>query len=79
MSRYKLCTKALYTDGIVEAGNSRGEEFGEERLGALLQETAHLTPKETVDRIIATVQQWSVSQGDDLTVIVCNYTASGGG
>ena len=66
----------LYTDGILEAVNSRDEEFGEERLGALLQATADLTPKETADRIIATVQQWSVSQGDDLTVLVCDYTAS---
>ena len=66
----------LYTDGILEAVNSRDEEFGEERLGALLQATADLTPKETADRIIATVQQWSVSQDDDLTVLVCDYTAS---
>ncbi len=68
----------LYTDGILEAVNSRDEEFGEERLGALLQATADLTPTETADRIIATVQQWSVSQSDDLTVLVCNYTASRG-
>lgn len=69
----------LYTDGILEAVNSRDEEFGEERLGALLQATADLTPTETADRIIFTVQQWSVSQGDDLTVLVCDYTASLGG
>jgi sigma-B regulation protein RsbU (phosphoserine phosphatase) len=68
----------LYTDGILEAVNSRDEEFGEERLGALLQATAGLTPTEAADRIIATVQQWSVSQGDDLTVLVCDYTASRG-
>lgn len=66
----------LYTDGILEAANSLDEEFGEERLGALLQATADLTTEETADRIIATVQEWSVSQGDDLTVLVCDYTAS---
>ncbi len=66
----------LYTDGIVEAANSREVEFGEERLGALLRATADLTPAETADRIIATVQQWSVSQGDDLTVLVCDCNAS---
>ena len=66
----------LYTDGVLEATNSHDEEFGEERLGTLLQATANLTPTETADRIIATVQQWSVSQGDDLTVLVCDYTAS---
>lgn len=68
----------LYTDGILEAVNSRDKEFGEERLRALLQATADLTATETADRIIATVQQWSVSQGDDLTVLVCDYTASRG-
>ncbi len=68
----------LYTDGILEAANSGHEEFGEGRLVALLQTTADLIPTETADRIIATVQQWSVSQGDDLTVLVCDYTASGG-
>ncbi len=68
----------LYTDGILEAANVRDEEFGEERLGALLQATADLTPAETTDRIIAAVQQWSVSQGDDLTVVICDYTASDG-
>ncbi len=65
----------LYTDGILEAVNSLDEEFGEERLGALLKATADLTSTETADRIIATVQQWSVSQGDDLTVLICDYTA----
>lgn len=67
----------LYTDGIVEAVNSHDEDFGGNRLEALLQATAGLTPTETADRIIATVQQWSVSQGDDLTVLVCDYTAQG--
>jgi sigma-B regulation protein RsbU (phosphoserine phosphatase) len=63
----------LYTDGILEAANSREEEFGGERLGALLRATVDLTPAETAGQIAATVQQWAVSQGDDLTVIVCDY------
>jgi phosphoserine phosphatase RsbU/P len=66
----------LYTDGILEAANSREEEFGGERLSALLRATVALTPAETAGRITEAVQQWSVSQGDDLTVIVCDYIAS---
>jgi hypothetical protein len=27
-----------------------------------------------VDRILAAVQQWSATQDDDLTVLVCDYT-----
>ncbi len=65
----------LYTDGILEAVNARDEEFGEGRLSALLQATASLQPAETADRIISAVQQWSVSQSDDLTVLVCDYCA----
>jgi len=67
----------LYTDGVLEAVNALDEEFGEERLGALLRATAELTPTETADQIIAAVQKWSVSQNDDLTVLICDYNANG--
>lgn len=63
----------LYTDGLLEAVNTTDEEFGEERLVALLQETADLLPAEAADRIMAAVRQWAVSQGDDLTLLVCDY------
>lgn len=65
----------LYTDGILEAANSKDEEFGDQRLGALLQETANVSHTETADQIINTIQKWSVSQNDDLTVLVCDYIA----
>ena len=65
----------LYTDCILEAADSMEEDFGEQRLGALLQATASLTADETADRIIAAVQQWQVAQNDDLTVLVCDYRA----
>lgn len=64
----------LYTDGILEAANAADEEFGDYRLAALLQQTANLSHIETADRIITTIQQWAVSQNDDLTVLVCDYT-----
>jgi sigma-B regulation protein RsbU (phosphoserine phosphatase) len=67
----------LYTDGILEALNGRDEEFGEDRLDALLKTTVNLTSTETADQIIASVQQWSLSQSDDLTVVVCDYRAGG--
>ena len=63
----------LYTDGILEAANDREEEFGEERLCALLEATAGLSPAEATDRIIDAVQRWSPLQSDDLTVLVCVY------
>ena len=63
----------LYTDGIIEAANAGGEEFGYERVSHLLQASAKMAAEETADLIVNTVSGWSSSQNDDLTVIVCDY------
>jgi sigma-B regulation protein RsbU (phosphoserine phosphatase) len=63
----------LYTDGIIEAANAGGEEFGYERVGNLLQASAKMAAEEAADLIVNTVSRWSSSQSDDLTVIVCDY------
>ena len=63
----------LYTDGIIEAENAGGEEFGYERVGNLLQASAKMAAEEAADLIVDTVSGWSPSQSDDLTVIVCDY------
>jgi phosphoserine phosphatase RsbU/P len=63
----------LYTDGIIEAENAGGEEFGYERVGNLLQTSAKMAAEEAADLIVNTVSGWSPSQSDDLTVIVCDY------
>lgn len=56
---------AIWTDGVVEARNARGEAFGEERLHALLLSGA------TVDAIVEAVHGWRVrDDADDLTVIL---------
>jgi sigma-B regulation protein RsbU (phosphoserine phosphatase) len=64
----------LYTDGILEAANATGEEFGPHRLSALLKDGARLNPEAAADHIISSLQTWSKSQNDDLTVLVCDYT-----
>jgi phosphoserine phosphatase RsbU/P len=66
----------LYTDGILEASNAGREEFGKERLQALLRQCGSLSHNETADRIMSTVQGWAVTQEDDLTVLVCDYAPS---
>jgi sigma-B regulation protein RsbU (phosphoserine phosphatase) len=64
----------LYTDGLLEAADVHQEEFGWQRLHALVRETADLPQAEAADRIISSIQQWSVTQGDDLTLLLCDYT-----
>jgi len=63
----------LYTDGLLEAANTAGEEFGADRLHALLKESALLTPNAAADRIVSTLENWSRSQNDDLTLLLCDY------
>ena len=67
----------LYTDGIVEAMDASGKFFGQDALSDVLRQTSRLPPSEAADRIIASVGQWSKSQDDDLTVLVCEYVGSG--
>ena len=65
----------LYTDGLIEAANSVGDFFGRESLASALKETAAHPPAEAADRILASVQKWSASQEDDLTLIVCDFAS----
>jgi sigma-B regulation protein RsbU (phosphoserine phosphatase) len=67
----------LYTDGLLEARNGEGELFGEARLNSALLGTKGLTPDESVDKIIASVEQWATLQDDDLTVLICDYLGAG--
>jgi phosphoserine phosphatase RsbU/P len=64
----------LYTDGLLEASNVQDEEFGSERLHKLVRETADLPHLEAADRIITSIQDWSASQNDDLTLLLCDYS-----
>ena len=63
----------LYTDGLIEAANAKGDSFGQDALSALLRQTAELPPPAASDQIISSVRRWSALQDDDLTVLVCDY------
>ena len=65
----------LYTDGLLEAANRSGDFFGREGLHALFAKTAALPGPDAADRIVTAVRQWSATQDDDLTVVVCDYVA----
>jgi sigma-B regulation protein RsbU (phosphoserine phosphatase) len=63
----------LYTDGLIEAVDAKGDFFGQEALAEMLRKTRELPASGAADQIIAAVQKWAVSQDDDLTVLVCDY------
>lgn len=61
-----------YTDGVTEAFNVDGEEFGEERLEELLRSSSHMSADEVRDTVVRCVRDWCATapQHDDLTFIV---------
>jgi serine phosphatase RsbU (regulator of sigma subunit)/catechol 2,3-dioxygenase-like lactoylglutathione lyase family enzyme len=62
---------ALYTDGITEAFDGRGEEFGEERLIEVLQRKREMCSQDLLAAIVAEVRKHSPhEQNDDITLIV---------
>lgn len=62
----------LFSDGIVEAENAKGELFGEARLQQLIHTHGHLPPQEMNETIIRTVETFcqGVPQRDDVTLVV---------
>jgi serine phosphatase RsbU (regulator of sigma subunit) len=62
----------LYTDGIIEARNATGEEFGYDRFNAHLHGTLGGSPESFRHGLVETVQGFSGSEGfeDDVTILV---------
>jgi sigma-B regulation protein RsbU (phosphoserine phosphatase) len=60
-----------YTDGVPEALNAEGEEFGEERLKELLRESHDCGAEEILARISSRVRDWigAAEQHDDITIV----------
>ena len=61
-----------YTDGLSEARDPRGEEFGEARVRQAVVETALMPVDDMRDEIVRRVREWCADapQHDDLTFIV---------
>ena len=61
----------IYTDGVTEANDEKGSEFGETRLIKVAREHLELPPAELLTAIQKAVQDFSASeQSDDLTLVV---------
>jgi sigma-B regulation protein RsbU (phosphoserine phosphatase) len=68
----------LYTDGIVEARNSSGEEFGMDRLKGMVEESHALPAGRLADAVLDGVARWSEkisgpSQQDDITLLAIDF------
>jgi serine phosphatase RsbU (regulator of sigma subunit) len=65
---------ALYTDGVTEAGNERGEEFGQRCLIDALRQHRELSCQALLTAIVDEVQRFSSrEQHDDITAIVAKF------
>jgi len=68
-------TLALYTDGVTEASNDAGEEFGEQRLVQALRQP-HESCQGLLSAVLDEVRQFSSGeQRDDITLIVAKCRA----
>ena len=62
-------TLLLYTDGIIEARNIFGEEFGDNRLNTFLQNHHKQTAHELVNNLLQEIRQFSPRLQDDITLL----------
>ena len=67
----------IFTDGLSDAQNTAGEEFGEQRLVDYCKTIpAAIDAKGAADAVMQAVAEWSVGteQFDDTTVVVLDIT-----
>ena len=65
----------IFSDGVTEAFNAAGEDFGEDRLLACLEANRDREPSELLQKLLITVQEFTASaaQSDDVTALVLKY------
>ncbi|HZM95533.1 MAG TPA: SpoIIE family protein phosphatase [Vicinamibacterales bacterium] len=68
-----------FSDGITEARDLDGEEFGEERILACVDAHRELPPSALLQTLFEAVHDFSAggTQADDLTVLVLTYSGTG--
>lgn len=70
----------MYSDGVSEAMNSEGEQFGEERILQVVDKYADRGAQELFDVLHTAVADFvgGATQKDDLTLLVLGYQGDGG-
>ena len=66
----------IYSDGIPEARNGAGEQFGMARFQEILQKCSNLSLSRTFDEVIAAVEKWTADFviDDDMSLLGFRYT-----
>ncbi|GAB4312199.1 MAG: hypothetical protein Kow0059_02560 [Candidatus Sumerlaeia bacterium] len=61
----------LYTDGLTEAMDAGGREYGLDRFTTVIKSNAHLPPKQLCDRVLDDIRRFcgEAPQYDDMTMI----------
>jgi sigma-B regulation protein RsbU (phosphoserine phosphatase) len=65
----------LYTDGVIEARNRAGEQFGVERLAHELARLGREPAADIRDALSAAVTEFMAVQHDDIALLVARYRA----
>ena len=63
----------LYTDGVIEPENSRGDSFGDRKLEQVVRNNQSRQPSELSDQLLSEIRLWQPAplvQQDDITLIV---------
>ncbi len=63
----------LYTDGLIEPENIKGESFGDHKLEEVVRENQFRASSELSDRLLSELRHWqpaSAAQQDDITLII---------
>jgi sigma-B regulation protein RsbU (phosphoserine phosphatase) len=68
-------TIVLFSDGIVEARNMEGEEFGEQRIRAAIGSRVGGPVEGILDHLLGALEEFTrgIPQADDLTAVVVRY------
>ncbi len=71
-------TLVVFSDGISEAQNPAGEEYGDDRLIACLESNRGLSPAAMREALLASARAFAAgaTQSDDMTVLVVRYGAA---
>jgi sigma-B regulation protein RsbU (phosphoserine phosphatase) len=68
-------TIVLFSDGIVEARNIEGEEFGEQRIREAIGPGVGEPVERILDHLLRVLEEFTrgIPQADDLTAVIVRY------